>query len=150
MLPREQFGAIGLNELLRIAPAGAIVPNQFLRIAPAGAIGSNWSKTNCSELLPREQLGAFGPNELLRIAPAGAIGSNWSKRIAPNRSHGSNLELFLQTNCSESLPREQLGAIGQSELLRIAPAGAILDILDSCRSHTWRLVTPAGVMQIDI
>ena len=89
LLPREQLGAIGPNELLRIAPAGAIGSK---RIVPNCSCRTYWEQllqTNCLELLPRDQLGAIGPNELLRIAPVGAIGS---KRIAPNCSRGSNWE----------------------------------------------------------
>ena len=143
--PREQLGAIPLDQFLPIAPTGAIWSNSF------GAIPSNCSGGSNSEhfvwtisyqLLQREELGAihldhFYPispamqfeairlDQFLPIAPAGAIRSNSFGPIPPNCSRWSNLEEFVWTNSSQLLPWEQFGGIRLDQFLPIAPAGAI-------------------------
>ena len=128
LLPREQLGAIRLDQFLPIAPAGAIGSNTFGPIPPNCSRGSNWEQfvwTNSTQLLPREQIGAIRLDHFHQIAPAVAIGSNSFGPIPSNCSRGSNWEQFVWTNSSQLLPREQLGAIRLDHLVPIDPAGAI-------------------------
>ena len=95
LIRREQLGAIRLDKLLPIAPAGAIGSNSFGPIPFNCSRGSNWEQfvwTISSQLLPREQLGAFRMDQFHPIAPAGAIGSNSFGPIPPNCCRGSNWE----------------------------------------------------------
>ena len=93
----EQFVWTYSSQLLQREQLGAIRLDQLLPIAPAGAIGSN--------LLLREQLGAIRLDQFHPFAPAGAIGSNSFGPIPPNCSRGSNWEQFVWTNSTQLFPR---------------------------------------------
>ena len=128
LLPWDQLGAIRLDKLLPIAPAGAIWSNSFGPIPSNCSRGSNREQcvwTNSSHLLTREQLRAIGLEQFLPIAPAGAIGSNAFGPIPLNCSSERNSEQFFWTNSFQLLPRVQLRAIRLDQFLPIAPAGAI-------------------------
>ena len=128
LLPREQLGAIRLDQFHPIAPGKAIRSNSFGPIPPNCYRGSNWEQfvwTNSSQLLQWEQLGTICLDQFHPISPAGAIGINSFGPFPPNCSRGSNLKQFVWTNSYQLLPQEQLGAIRLDQFLSIAPVGAI-------------------------